>query len=136
MSPPTSESLRRFEEPTGPPKSSNGLKIATICALTLEADAFKALFDYRWKDIDKGKMRAPGHKNAYSFGLLGRHQTVLAFMPGMGKDSSAMVASHCRNSFRNVQLVLVVGICGGVPFYKQEGIQEVILGGVIISESL
>ncbi|KAK1977838.1 nucleoside phosphorylase domain-containing protein [Colletotrichum cereale] len=129
--------LEDKEEPAVPPKSPNDIKIAIICALTLEADSIEALFDYRWEGIDKAKMKAPGDKNAYSFGMLGGHHVVLAFMPGMGKSSTTMVASYCRNSYRNVKLALVIGICGGVPFYKhQDQIQEVVLGDVIISEGL
>ncbi|EFQ28316.1 hypothetical protein CGRA01v4_11961 [Colletotrichum graminicola] len=44
-----------------------------------------------------------------------------------------MVAANCRNSFPDLKLALVVGICGGVPFYDKE-MQEIILGDVTVSE--
>ncbi|GKT56888.1 PFS domain-containing protein [Colletotrichum tofieldiae] len=80
-------------------------------------------------------MKSPGDTNAYSFGVIGGHSAVLVHMPGMGKGNGAMVAANCRNSFPHLKLALVVGICGGVPFYD-ESRQEIILGDVIVSEGL
>ncbi|KXH32882.1 pfs domain-containing protein [Colletotrichum simmondsii] len=131
-----SESVRFAGKPFAPPKTSDDIRIAILCALTLEADAVEALFDYHWDDVDKSRFKAPGDKNSYSFGVFGGHQAVLAYMPGMGKASGAMVASHCSGSFRKLGLTLLVGICGGVPFYIQDGTQELILGDVIIGEEI
>jgi hypothetical protein len=78
-----------------PPRHRRGFKIAVICA-------------YRY-----GK--APGDTNAYTTGVIRRHNVVLAFMPGMGKGSAASVASSFRSSFEGIKLALVVRICGGVP---------------------
>jgi nucleoside phosphorylase len=36
-------------------------------------------------------------------------------MPGIGKGSAASVASSLQVSYPDVQLALVVGICGGAP---------------------
>ncbi|PVH90952.1 putative kinesin light chain [Periconia macrospinosa] len=58
-------------------------------------------------------------------------------MPGMGKVSAASVAASLRSSFIGIKVVLVVGICGGVPFYSRDGNkQEIILGDVIISDAV
>ncbi|KAK1967535.1 hypothetical protein LY78DRAFT_702197 [Colletotrichum sublineola] len=45
-----------------------------------------------------------------------------------------MVTTNCRNSFSGLKLALVAGICRGVPFHNK-GMQEVIIGDVIIRES-
>lgn len=121
-----------------PPQTPDDVRVAIICALTLEADAVEATFDHHWDEVNKAEFKAPGDKNSYSFGILSGHQIVLAYMPNMGKANSAIVASDCRNSFPKVMLVLVVGICGGVPFYTDmKGCtQEIVLGDVIISESI
>ncbi|KAF4935413.1 hypothetical protein CGCF245_v007620 [Colletotrichum fructicola] len=111
------------------------IKLAIVCALTLEADAVQALFEEHWEDLDPRDMRSPGDTNAYSFGMLVRFPTVLVHMPGMGRTSASIVATNCRNSFPNLKLALVVGICGGVPFYNS-GKTEIVLGDVIISEGL
>ncbi|KAK2729482.1 hypothetical protein CKAH01_10165 [Colletotrichum kahawae] len=56
-------------------------------------------------------------------------------MPGIGRTSASFVATNCRNSFSNLKLALVAGICGGVPFYNSRK-TEIVLGDVIISEGL
>lgn len=114
------------------PQHRGDFKIAIICALTLESDAIQDVFDRRWDDIKYGKM--PGDPNQYTMGAIGRHHVVVVHMPGMGKSNGASVAANCRNSFPSLGLVLVVGICGGVPFTKS-GV-EIILGDIIVSDGL
>lgn len=117
------------------PVDRRGFDIAIICALTLEADAVDALFDIHWDD-DGGIPfdKTPGDPNAYSAGAIGRHNVVLAHMPGMGKASAALVANNCRFSFPNIKLALVVGVCGAVPLGPCN--EEIILGDVIISDGV
>ncbi|KAF1957292.1 purine and uridine phosphorylase [Byssothecium circinans] len=55
-------------------------------------------------------------------------------MPGMGKASSAAVASHIRTSFERVKVGIVVGICGGAP--RTPDGTEILLGDVVISETV
>lgn len=110
-----------------------------MCALPIEADAIVTLFDDDWDEgSDAGNAsydKAPGDPNAYSAGRIGRHDVVVAHMPGMGKASAATVAAHCRTSWPSIRLALVVGICGAVPFVPQND-SEIILGDVIISDGV
>ncbi|KAJ4052196.1 hypothetical protein NW756_001630 [Fusarium oxysporum] len=92
------------------PKDRRGFEIAIICALPLEADAVEALFDHHWDDEDPPFDKERGDPNAYSTGVIGRHNVVLAYMPGM------------------------VGVCGVVPFKLNE--DEIVLGDVIISDGI
>ncbi|KAI1015348.1 hypothetical protein LB504_010967 [Fusarium proliferatum] len=119
-----------------PPRPSDrrGFEIAIICALTLEADAIEALFDHHWGDDGPPFDKEPGDPNAYSTGVIGRFNVVLAYMPGMGKVNAATVAANCGKSFPSIKLALVVGICGVVPFTPTE--DEIILGDVIISNGV
>lgn len=55
-------------------------------------------------------------------------------MPGMGKESAASVTANCRSSFEGIKLALAVGICGDVPFGKQD--EEVLLRDIVISEEI
>ncbi len=119
---------------TSPPRSRRDFKIAIVCALPLEADAVKAVFDKRWDDKEDVYGKAPRDPNAYATGTIGRHNVVLAHMPGMGQESAATVAANCRSSFEGIRLALVVGICGGVP--KTPTGEEILLGDVVISEGL
>jgi len=116
------------------PTTRLDFEIAVICALTLEADAVDALFDHHWDDDGPPYDKAQNDPNAYSTGAVGRHNVVLAHMPGMGKASAAAVAANCRASFPNIKLALVVGICGAVPFGP--GGKEVVLGDVIVSDAV
>lgn len=108
------------------------LKIAIICAHTLEANAVETLFDRHWDIHTYGK--SEGDMNAYSVGVIDRHDVVLVHMPGIGKGNAATVAANCRSSFSGIRLALVVGICGGVPITQAS--EEILLGDVVISDGL
>ncbi|KAH7150872.1 hypothetical protein DER46DRAFT_562335 [Fusarium sp. MPI-SDFR-AT-0072] len=116
------------------PSDRRGFEIAIICALTLEADAIEALFDHHWEDDGLPFDKEPGDPNAYSIGVIGRFNVVLAYMPGVGKANAATVAANCGKSFPSIKLALVVGICGIVPFGPAK--DEIILGDVIISNGV
>jgi nucleoside phosphorylase len=106
--------------------------VDAVCALPIEADAVKALFDNDW-DADKphyyGKL--PGDSNSYSHGSIGPHNVVLVHLAGMGKVHASDGASHCRTSYINIKLALVVGICGAVPCPPNS--EDIFLGDVIVS---
>jgi nucleoside phosphorylase len=116
-----------------PPRDRLDFKIAIICALPLEASAVGALFDKRWDDQIYAK--APGDSNSYSTGVIGCHNVVLVHMPNMGKVAAATAAAWLCASFPGIQLALMVGICGGIPFGGQMS-KEIHLGDVVISEGL
>ncbi|KAL5089260.1 hypothetical protein Trisim1_005823 [Trichoderma cf. simile WF8] len=114
-----------------PPSSRHEFNIAILCALPLEASVLQGLLDAQWDAGKYGKDK--GDTNAYSLGVLGLHNVVVVHMPSMGKVAAAVAAANLRASFRGIQLALVVGICGGVPFGPSG---EVLLGDVVISEGL
>lgn len=116
------------------PATRRDFEIAIICALVHEADAVEALFDHHWDDDGPPYDKASGDPNAYSTGAIGRHNVVLAHMPGMGKINAATVGSHCRTSFPNIKLAVIVGVCGVAPV-NSEG-QDIILGDVVISDGV
>src|SRR5882762_11297528 len=116
-----------------PPRGRHDFEIAIISALPLEASVVGACFDKQWDDQTYGK--APGDSNAYSTGVIGHHNVVLVHMPNMGKVAAATAAACLRSSFPEIQLALVVGICGGAPFGNLPS-EVILLGDVIISEGL
>src|SRR5215471_13896972 len=101
------------------PKSRDEFEIAIICALPLEFDAVEVLFDERYDEFNRtyGRQR---DTNWYRTGRIGRHNIVLACLPGIGKGSAAGAASSLRISFVRINLSLLVGVCGGVPFPSGE----------------
>lgn len=121
-----------------PPQPTCGrdFSIAIFCALPLEADAVLALFDHDWDDDGGGLPYdlAPGDSNAYSTGAIGLHNVVLVYMPNTGKVIASTAAAHCRSTFPNIKLAVVVGVCGAVPFTARG--EEIVLGDVIIGEGV
>jgi phosphorylase superfamily protein len=115
-----------------PPRDRRDFEIAIICALPLEASVVGACFDKQWDDQTYGK--APSDSNAYSTGVIGHHNVVLVHMPNMGKVAAAIAAACLHASFPEIQLSLVVGICGATPLGKQS--EDILLGDVVISEGL
>ncbi|KAL3455277.1 hypothetical protein BJX64DRAFT_295203 [Aspergillus heterothallicus] len=112
------------------PRGRRDFEIAIICALGLESDAVEILFDHFWEGSFG---TAPGDTNSYRTGVIGNHNVVLAYMPQMGKGPAATVSAHLRSSFENINLALIVGVCGGVP----EGNHgSIFLGDVVVSESI
>ncbi|PWY78491.1 purine and uridine phosphorylase [Aspergillus sclerotioniger CBS 115572] len=116
-----------------PPKDRRDFDVAIICALQLEADAAEALFDHFWDDAGDQYGKAPGDQNTYRTGVIGNHNVVLAYMPGIGKGYAASVAASFRSSFQGIRLALLVGICGGVPGGTEKGI---FLGDIVISDEI
>ncbi|KAL3439907.1 hypothetical protein BJX65DRAFT_300814 [Aspergillus insuetus] len=110
------------------PTNRNDFEIAVVCALPREYDAVYMLFDEVW-NLDYG--RTDGDQNIYTHGRIGKFNVVLLVLPGMGKVSAARASTSLRLSYQRLSLVLVTGICGGVPF--TESGDEVLLGDVIIS---
>src|SRR5882757_10333342 len=102
-----------------PPRSRRGVKVAIICALSLEAENVRSVFDRCWEDEGKQYSKMEGDQNTYTTGVIGKHNVVLAHMPGMGSTSAAAVAASLRSSFPGIELALVVGICGVVPIHPK-----------------
>jgi nucleoside phosphorylase len=125
---------KRLKTSPSAPDHRQDFELAIICALPLEANAVIATFDHHWVEEDKKYGKATGDPNAYTTGVIGSHNVVVAHMPGMGKVSAAGVAVGLRMSFPGIKLAVVVGICGGVPSGPHE--REIYLGDVVISQCL
>lgn len=114
------------------PTSPDHFRVAIFCALAVEAQAATNFFDCYWDEDDVLRDRGATDQNAYTLGAIGRHNVVLVHMPGMGKGHAAKAAADCLGSFPQVEVALLVGICGGVP--GGDGKRNVMLGDVVISE--
>ncbi|KIX04501.1 uncharacterized protein Z518_05371 [Rhinocladiella mackenziei CBS 650.93] len=118
-----------------PPRNRRGFKVAVICALPLEAESVRSVFDICWEDEDKQYGKREGDSNTYTTGVIGKHNVVLAYMPGTGNINASAVAAGLRSSFPGVQLALVVGICGVVPIHPKTQ-EEIVLGDIVISTAM
>ncbi len=119
-----------------PPSTRDEFEVAIVYALYFELDVIVPLLDQVWDQTKHPSLsKVPGDFDTYSeHGRIGQHNVVLVLLPQrMGKASAAHVSSDLQHSYRNLRLVLLVGICGGVPF---AGDTEIMLGDVVISSSL
>ncbi|KAH7354406.1 nucleoside phosphorylase domain-containing protein [Plectosphaerella cucumerina] len=118
------------------PASREDFQIAFLCALPVEKTAVQAMFDvdYDWE-------RAPRYgtaqhdDNVYAHGRIGQYNVVVTNIGGKGKRLAAGAAKDVRYTWPGLQLILVVGICGAVPFPSSE-IGEIILGDVVIGSGV
>lgn len=118
-----------------PPRSRDAFKIAIICALPLEADAVLAVFDINWEDEGVRFGKARGDSNAYSTGAIAGHPVVLVHMPNMGTSTASASAALLRSTFPQIQLSLIIGICGVAPIHVVTQ-EEIVLGDIIISTAV
>lgn len=113
------------------PRYRHDFEFAIVCALPLEYNAVSLLFDEFWDEDCDYYGRAHGDLNAYTTGRIGKVNVVLV-LSNKGKVAAASTSASLRSSYPNLRLVLVSGICGGVPSPTRD--EELILGDVIISK--
>ncbi|KAI0141616.1 hypothetical protein GGR57DRAFT_402881 [Xylariaceae sp. FL1272] len=112
------------------PHNRSDVHIAIVCALRVEADAVLNILDKCWDDEGHEYGRAEHDTNFYTVGSVGQHSVVVVRLSGMGTIRSTDAANNIRHSFPNIQLALVVGVCGAVP--TPPG-RDIYLGDLIIS---
>lgn len=102
--------------------------VGWICALSTEYTAARQFLD---KNHGRPHRLAPNDSNQYTLGTMAGHSVVIALLPDgeYGTSSAANVAAHMRNSFRNIDFGLMVGIGGGAPTAKD----DIRLGDVVVS---
>ncbi|KAM0251101.1 hypothetical protein ACHAQJ_008346 [Trichoderma viride] len=116
-----------------PPTSRDEFEVAVFCALEIECDAVALLIDHWYEDGRFGK--APGDENIYKSGRMGSVNIVLVRLSGRGKVIAGTTAASLRSSYPKLKILLLTGICAGVPSTVEDD-QELLLGDVIISKSV
>lgn len=117
---------------SAPPKSRYEPEIGIMCALPFEFDAMSHVVDEFW---DRSKLKtSASDPNKYSIGRIRDRNVVLVQLSGTGKLNAAVAASHLRVSLPILELVLVTGVCGGVPATPSG--EEISLGDVVISKDI
>ncbi|KAK4083833.1 uncharacterized protein Triagg1_1495 [Trichoderma aggressivum f. europaeum] len=118
------------------PQGRDHFDVAIICAIPTEYNAICQTFDEFWDEDGDRYGRAAGDLNTYTTGRIGKHNVVLALLPQMGKSNAAAAAASFRSSYNNVELALLVGVCGGVPRAGPFAEDEILLGDVVISRAV
>ncbi|KAL6695168.1 nucleoside phosphorylase domain-containing protein [Trichoderma pleuroticola] len=116
------------------PTSRDDFEIAIVCALPLEYDAVCILIDEFWDEEGDQYGKVMRDPNIYTTGRMGNHNIVLVLLPDMGKVGAASAAASLRLSFPELKLLLLTGICGGVP--RSGTAKELVLGDVVLSTSV
>jgi nucleoside phosphorylase len=118
---------------TQPPKDRNSFRVAIVCALPREADAVSLLFDEFWDETGDPYGREDSDTNIYITGRIGNHNVVLTILPGMGTNNATAASVNLRASYTGLRLVLLVGICGGLPRIAE---RDAFLGDVVVSKQI
>ncbi|KAJ6099085.1 hypothetical protein N7467_000620 [Penicillium canescens] len=116
------------------PASRDKFEIAIVCALPREYDAMYFLIDEVWDEDSDYYGGVDGDTNIYTAGRIGKFNMVLVLLPNMGKVSAAGSSASLRLSYPGLRLVLLTGICGGVPC--PGGDEELHLGDIVISRHI
>ncbi|PON24643.1 hypothetical protein TGAM01_v206573 [Trichoderma gamsii] len=115
------------------PTSRDGFEIAIVCTRALEYDALCLLFDDFWDTDGDPFGRARGDLNTYTTGCMGNFNVVAVLLCSSGKAPAASAAASLRSSYTCIELLILAGICEGVPDANGE---ELLLGDVVISETV
>lgn len=121
---------------TTKPQSRGDFHVGIVCTLDIEKQAIDKFFDEVHNAADYGKLS--GDANYYKIGRIGRHNVVLVKLSGKGTQYSARSVTDLSQSYPDIKVYLLVGICAGVPFRGRDRTQETetILGDVIIGDSI
>src|SRR4051794_29927811 len=117
------------------PETLDDFRIVLVCALQCEANAVRVALDYTYPSQQFLKQRRRKDPNSYIYGRIGGHAVVMVCPGRAGQKSAARLVADCNSTFHNIELCLLVGICGGAPRQRQRGeeTQEIYLGDVIVS---
>lgn len=79
-----------------------------------------------------------GDSSSYTFGMIGKHNVVVAYLPSRtyGNSPAAWSASQMSRSFRCLRVSLLVGIGGGVPRLTGDDAADFLLGDLVVSDPI
>jgi nucleoside phosphorylase len=108
--------------------------IAIITSKYYEKLAVDAMMDDKTTFV---KYKTEGESNVYTIGYIGQHKVVSTKLPAIGRQMAAQISSgntttRLLGTFSDVEHVLLVGVCGGVPHYA-DYYSHVRLGDVVVS---
>lgn len=113
--------------------ATNEFTFAIICALAIELDAVISV-------LDDGPCTVPHGRKDYVYlsAKFASHEVLLVRPQQYGKLNTALVAQDLEQQFGRMELIILVGVCGGVPQLhsnNQNLLNSVFLGDVIIGNS-
>jgi nucleoside phosphorylase len=111
--------------------SDDRFTIAIVCALALELDAVIEV-------LDSGPIIEPhdGQDYVYQSAVFAGHRVLLVKPAEYGQLDAALAVQNLKLKFGQMELTLLVGICGGVAEPPGDDVKPIYLGDVIISKSI
>jgi nucleoside phosphorylase len=109
------------------PLSHRDYTVACICPMGVELAPVQAMFDETYTSLPTKR----DHNN-YVLGQIGGHNIVVAVLPEIGNNATAIVATQLLNDFPAIRFALLVGIGGGVPDLDND--VDVRLGDIVVSK--
>lgn len=100
-------------------------QVCWIFPIDIERTAAEAMLD----EVHDTLPTHPNDTNVYTLGAIGPHNVAIAGLPTGNSVSTANAAQHMRYAFKNMRVVLLVGIGGGVPSKSR----DIRLGDIVIS---
>lgn len=98
--------------------------IAWIYAFPRELTAAEMMLDRPYATLP----RQAHDPNTYVLGTIKHHNVVIICLPRIGPVKAASASAHLTRTFPGLQLVLVVGIGGGVPSLSN----DIRLGDIVV----
>ncbi|KPA36793.1 nacht and ankyrin protein [Fusarium langsethiae] len=91
--------------------SEDYIEVAVVCALTREYDAMSRFGQFEEEEMEE----ITKDYGAYRYGRMDSLHLVLASPSKNGRAAMTVMATFLRSRFRNLKLVILTGICGGIP---------------------
>ena len=100
--------------------------VGWICAIPTELNAATAMLDVKHDPLEA---QHKYDENTYQLGSIGKHNVVIAVLPGYGTNNAAVAGKSMQNTFPNLRFGLMVGVGGGIPSEKN----DIRLGDIAVS---
>ncbi|QKX64566.1 uncharacterized protein TRUGW13939_11741 [Talaromyces rugulosus] len=114
------------------PKSNDDFAVAILCESYIVFEAVYTFFDEIYDDPGKVSDEEQGDLDSLLKGRIGNNNVLLYYQ---GEDDTAeQFISDSLPDYPEIQLVLIVGTCGGAPY--PPGDNEIFLGDVIVSNNM
>ncbi|KAH7228866.1 nucleoside phosphorylase domain-containing protein [Fusarium oxysporum] len=91
--------------------SEDYIEVAVVCALTREYDAMSRFGQFEEEEVKE----ITKDYGAYRYGRIDSLHLVLARPLKKGRVAMTVMATFLQSRFRNLKLVILTGICGGIP---------------------